>query len=409
MRRESVDNDPQFRLTICEIRRCVEMTNTLLPVNDLTATLRTIVQQFAYSSQVRGIRAFGNGNINDTFLVDLADGVDRGAVDLSDTEVPCFVLQRINTQVFRQPHLVMQNMRTLTEHIHQRLHHTPPDRRWESPRVWLTHHEQEFWQDTEGSVWRAISFIANSESFDTLHDTAHAQEVGYALGMFHHLISDLPPTKLADTLEGFHITPLYLQHYQAVLADTGVTLSPEVSYCLQFVRDRRKWASVLEDAKAQGKLPLRLMHGDPKVNNVMFDRQTGKAVSVVDLDTVKPGLVHYDIGDCLRSGCNPAGEETQDWQAVCFEPDLCQSILQGYLAIANRFLTENDYAYLFDAIRLIAFELGLRFLTDFLAGNVYFKVKYPDHNLARALVQFKLTESIEAQEATIRRLIQDLQ
>ncbi|MBW4521681.1 MAG: aminoglycoside phosphotransferase family protein [Scytolyngbya sp. HA4215-MV1] len=374
------------------------MTNTLLPVSDPTATLRTIAQQFAHRSQVTGIRAFGNGNINDTFLVDLADPTDS-----------CFVLQRINTQVFRQPHLVMQNMRTLTEHVHQRLQFAPPDRRWESPRVCLTQHQQDYWQDTEGSIWRAISFITHSESFDTLQDIGCAQEVGYALGMFHHLISDLPPAKLADTLVGFHITPLYLQHYHTMLATTCVASSPELSYCLQFVRDRETWASVLEHAKAQGKLPLRLMHGDPKVNNVMFDCQTGKAVSVVDLDTVKPGLVHYDIGDCLRSGCNPAGEETQDWQTVYFEPDLCQGILQGYLSIANRFLTENDYAYLYDAIRLIAFELGLRFLTDYLAGNVYFKVKHPEHNLARALVQFKLTKSIEAQEATLCRLIQDLQ
>jgi Ser/Thr protein kinase RdoA (MazF antagonist) len=150
------------------------------------------------------------------------------------------------------------------------------------------------------------------------------------------------------------------------------------------------------------------MHGDPKVNNIMFDCQTGKAVSVVDLDTVKPGLVHYDIGDCLRSGCNPQGEETTEWQSVYFDLDLCQAMLQGYLQVAKAFLTENDYVYLFDAIRLIALELGLRFFTDYLAGSVYFKVKYPDHNLARALVQFKLTESIERQETAIQKLITDL-
>ncbi|HAX76424.1 MAG TPA: aminoglycoside phosphotransferase, partial [Cyanobacteria bacterium UBA11372] len=165
---------------------------------------------------------------------------------------------------------------------------------------------------------------------------------------------------------------------------------------------------ILENAKTEGKLPLRLMHGDPKINNVMFDTATGKAVSVVDLDTVKPGLVHYDIGDCLRSGCNPAGEETADWQSVRFDTDLAQGILQGYLSVAKAFLTENDYAYIYDAIRLIAFELGLRFFADHLAGNVYFKVKYAEHNLARALVQFKLTESIESQEITIRRIIEDM-
>ncbi|MEB3292631.1 MAG: phosphotransferase, partial [Synechococcales bacterium] len=185
-------------------------------------------------------------------------------------------------------------------------------------------------------------------------------------------------------------------------------LRPELSYCLDFVGDRTAWASVLETARAMKKLPLRLMHGDPKVNNVMIDTKTQQAISLVDLDTVKPGLIHYDLGDCVRSACNPMGEETQDWQSVHFDLGLCQALLQGYLSVARSFLTEADFAYLFDAMRLIAFELGLRFFTDYLAGNVYFKVKYAEHNLMRALVQFQLTASIEAQEATLTRMIREI-
>ena len=365
--------------------------------NDNLAGLGTIADQFVHPGQTAQIQPLGNGNINDTYLISFNDpGQTR------------FVLQRINTQVFQRPDRVMQNMRILTEHIHTRLQHSPPDRRWEVPRVILTQTGQDHWIAPEGGFWRAISFIAGSQSWETLQDQDHACEVGYALGLFHGLMSDLPPDRLADTLPGFHITPNYLQHYQAVHATTTQLASAELTYCCQFVADRAPWVPVLEAAKAQGKLPLRLMHGDPKVNNIMFDTTTGQAVSVVDLDTVKPGLVHYDIGDCLRSGCNPTGEETQQWEAVYFDSDLCQGILQGYLSVAKVFLTEADYAYLFDAIRLIAFELGLRFLTDHLAGNVYFKVKYPDHNLFRALVQFQLTASIERQETTIRQMIQDL-
>ena len=140
----------------------------------------------------------------------------------------------------------------------------------------------------------------------------------------------------------------------------------------------------------------------------MMDLATGQAVGLVDLDTVKPGLVHYDLGDCLRSGCNPLGEETEHWEAVRFDPDLGRAILQGYLALAGDFLTDHDYDYLYDAIRLLAFELGLRFFTDYLEGNVYFKARHRDHNLARALVQFKLTESIESQAAAMRAIIRDL-
>ncbi|MEH1813896.1 MAG: aminoglycoside phosphotransferase family protein [Nostoc sp.] len=359
--------------------------------------LVAIANQFAQQGKVTGVKAFGSGNINDTFLATLDSSKEQH-----------FVLQRINTQVFRQPQLIMQNMRTLTEHVQKRLQDTPLNRRWEVPRVLLTKNAQDHWKDADGSFWRAISFIQGSQSFDSMRDRSYAKEIGYALGMFHNLISDLPAEKLADTLEGFHITPFYLQHYKEVLAKTNVRQSSEVNYCLQFVSDRQTFAHILENAKAEGKLPLRLMHGDPKINNVMFDIVTQQAVSVIDLDTVKPGLVHYDIGDCLRSGCNPAGEETENWESIYFDTDLCQEILQGYLAVAKAFLTENDYAYIYDAIRLITFELGLRFFADYLAGNVYFKVKHPEHNLARAIVQFKLTESIEFQETQIRKIIEDM-
>ncbi len=375
------------------------MTKEFNAKGKILDNLVTIADQFKPQGQVIDIQAFGNGNINDTFLV-----------NLDSREENHFILQRINTQVFRQPELVMQNMRTFTEHVCKRLQHVPlsAGRCWKVPRVLLTQNDQDYWIAPEGSFWRALSFIDASQSFDTIQDIKHAREVGYALGTFHSLISDLPPERLADTLEGFHITPRYLQHYDEVLAKNCANKSPEVNYCLQFVSQRRAWAHVLEDAKAQGKLPLRPMHGDPKINNVMIDTATDQAISIIDLDTVKPGLVHYDIGDCLRSGCNLQGEETEGWETVRFESDLSQAILQGYLSQAKDFLTKNDYEYLYDAIRLIAFELGLRFFTDYLEGNVYFKVRYQEHNLARALVQFQLTESIESQATAIRAIIQDL-
>ncbi len=292
----------------------------------------------------------------------------------------------------------------------QRLQHIPPGagRRWEVPSVLLTQDSRDFYLDSDGSFWRAISFIEGSQSFDTIKDTYFAREVGYALGIFHTLLSDLPPDRLSDTLKGFHITPLYLRHYEQVLAKYNAGKSPEVNYCLQFISSRTAWARVLEDARAQGRLSIRPIHGDPKVNNIMIGTATGQAISIVDLDTVKPGLIHYDIGDCLRSGCNTMGEETGQWEKVHFDPDLYKAILQGYLSVTKEFLTENDFSYIYDSIRLIAFELGLRFFTDYLKGNVYFKVRHPEHNLARAIVQFRLTESIESQEKAIRSIIRQI-
>jgi Phosphotransferase enzyme family len=361
--------------------------------------LFVVAEQFRPRGSVTDVREFGNGNINKTFLVTL-DG----------TGEKHFILQRINTQVFHQPELVMHNMRICTGHVRRRLERNPLSggRRWEVPDILLADDGSDHWLDSSGSFWRAISFIDGSQSFETITDIEHASEVGYALGIFHNLLSDLPPDGLYDTLRGFHITPCYLQHYEEVLAKYDPGKSPEVAYCLKFVSERKAWAHVLEDARAQGRLRLRTIHGDPKVDNIMIDTATGHAVSIVDLDTVKPGLVHYDIGDCLRSGCNILGEETEKLDALRFDADLCRAILRGYLSMAKEFLTGNDFFYIYDSIRLIAFELGLRFFTDYLKGNVYFKVRRPEHNLAKALVQFKLTESIELQETAIRSIVREI-
>ena len=354
--------------------------------------LAFIAKQFSHAGNVLEVKEFGNGNINDTYIVTLDVPAERK-----------FVLQRINTNVFKYPQLIMKNMRVITEHVHERVR--TEGQVWQTPRVIPTRDDHYFFLDEENCFWRAISLIDNAQSFDTINDLNHAREVGHALGMFQNLISDLPIDALDDTLEGFHITPRYLQNYEKVFSQNGTHTSPEVKYGMKFVEPRRAFAHVLENAHAGGDLPLRPIHGDPKVNNVLIDNSTCKAVSLVDLDTVKPGLVHYDIGDCLRSGCNPLGEDAEDWEAVHFDPEIGAAILGGYLSEARAFLTGADYAYLYDAIRLIAFELGLRFFTDHLAGDVYFKVKYPGHNLQRALVQFKLTESIEAHEADIRHII----
>ncbi|UCG11845.1 MAG: aminoglycoside phosphotransferase family protein [Deltaproteobacteria bacterium] len=375
------------------------MTEDLRTTDNTLENLVAVAKRFKPQGRVMNIQEYGKGNVNDTFLVTLDSKGEKH-----------FILQRVNTRVFRRPELVMLNMRTYTEHVRKRLQSAPlsPDRRWEVVRVLMTDDALDHWLDPKGSFWRAISFIDGSESFETIKDIEHAREVGHALGMFHHLLSDLPIERLADTLEGFHVTPGYLLHYDEVLANNNVSKTPEVDYCLQFVSERRTYAHVLENAREQGKLHLRTIHGDPKVNNVMMDTTTGQAISMVDLDTVKPGLVHYDIGDCLRSGCNPLGEETERWEMVRFEPELCQAILQGYLSLAKEFLTKNDCEYIYDAVRLIAFELGLRFFTDHLEGNVYFKANHETHNLVRALVQFKLTESIESQARAIRTITQDL-
>ena len=176
----------------------------------------------------------------------------------------------------------------------------------------------------------------------------------------------------------------------------------EAKRLAKFIEERRDLALCLEKAEQAGELKKRMFHGDPKVNNIMIDDVTGKGTAMIDLDTVSPGLIHLDFGDALRSICNPAGEEETNLAKVVFDEDLCTAFCKGYMREAGSFLTDADRAYLFDSIRLLPFELGLRFFQDYLAGNVYFKTKQPEQNLNRARVQFRLCESIEARERSIR-------
>ncbi len=358
-----------------------------------------IAGKFELGGTVSEIRRYGSGRINDTYLVTM-QAWDNNKV----------ILQRINGEVFSHPEWVMSNIRTVTDHIKDRLkqkNRITSGRRWEVPTLFSAKDGKDYIVDADNSFWRVMRFI-NAATFQEIRDEAHAREVGYGLGIFHSLISDLEADRLYDTIEGFHITPEYLRLFDSALEKRNVKNgSKDFSFCTDFISERRQWASVLEDAKKGKKLSLRPIHGDPKLDNIMFD-DSGRAVSIIDLDTVKPGLIHYDIGDCLRSCCNNLGEDTNYTGDIYFRTDLCRAILQGYVSVAGSFLNENDYEYIYDSARLIAFELGIRFFTDYLAGNKYFKVIKEEDNLMRALVQFRLTESIESQEQDIRSIINSL-
>ncbi len=358
-------------------------------------TLAEIAGRFAVPGRLVTVGPMAGGNVNDTFLA-----VFRTA--FSEQRA---ILQRINKRVFRKPAWVMANLRVLTEHVHRRLDReaAKADRVWQLPQVIGAKTGRDYFLDDKGEYWRALSLIASARSFNTVQSPEHAQEAGAVLGQFHRLVSDLKPAKLRDTLPGFHITPRYLERYD--LTRRKLKLSGEAGRLDDFIERRRPFAGVLEAARARGELSERLIHGDPKVSNIMIDELTGKGTSIVDLDTVKPGLTHYDFGDALRSICNPAGEEAEQLGTVNFDVSLCASFIKGYMTSARDFMTKQDRRYLYDSVRLITFELGLRFFEDHLAGDRYFKVRSQEHNLQRARVQFKLCESIEARESAIRAVL----
>ena len=366
--------------------------------------LSVLIHKFDIPGRLVTINPNGGGNINDTYLAIFRNTFDERQV----------ILQRMNRAVFENPQQIMANLRALTVHTHRKLEEEAEraDRVWQMPKLIQTRDGKDCLIDDRGDAWRVITKIASATAFNETQGPEHAAECGAVLAHFHGLVSDLEQAELIDPLPGFHITPRYLEKYDGTVATAAgrerLNASMEARRLAKFIEDRRVFAPVLQQAIARGELQLHVMHGDPKVNNVMIDDFTGKGTAMIDLDTVSPGLLHYDFGDALRSICNPAGEEELNLNKVVFDMDLCLAFCKGYLAQARAFLTDADRRYLYDSVRLITFELGMRFFQDYLAGSVYFKTRHPEQNLNRARVQFRLCESIEARERMIREQINTL-
>ncbi|MDD4915998.1 MAG: aminoglycoside phosphotransferase family protein [Methylococcales bacterium] len=348
----------------------------------MSSPLHDIARRFSGGQAILAITPLGNGLINDTYKV-TASGTD-------------FVLQRINSRVFPNSEQLVANIRQLGRHISRQ----PADSvHLQIPALIPGDERKTVIQDMDGHFWRAQQLIQPAESRERLSNSREAEQVGFALGHFHRLCSSLDTGLLYDTLPGFHITPGYFRHYQQIIQSPTVKQnSAEARFCQAFIKKFQDKIDVLERPRQQGILTERVMHGDPKLNNFLFKPGSNSIISLIDLDTVKPGLVHYDIGDCLRSCCHlPQNNQ--------FDMNFCQTILTSYLREAGQFFTPADHAYLYSAILLIPFELGLRFFTDYLQGNQYFRVSEPEENLRRAVAQFELCKSIGAQQVVIEGMI----
>jgi Ser/Thr protein kinase RdoA (MazF antagonist) len=290
----------------------------------------------------------------------------------------------------------MENVATVTEHLQARLRREGVvDPASVTPALVRNRDGRSHHVDGAGGYWRMFHFIETGEVFDVVADAGHAHEVGRGLGRFQALVADLPPGRLHDTLPGFHHTPLYLGGLdEAVRKDLHGRLAGAL-LDVEFAQGRRHLAPLLTGLMESGRIPIRVVHNDPKVNNVLIDRGTGKALCMLDLDTVKPGIVHFDFGDCVRSAANPAGEDAVDLDSVVFDRSRYDALREGYLSEAASFLVKQEIDLLPLSAKVIAFELGIRFLADHLNGDAYFRTRHAGHNLHRARVQFRLLESME--------------
>ena len=352
--------------------------------------LLQIASTFCSPLEVLSVQELGRGNINDTYLIETAE--------------KRFVLQRINGRVFAEPEQVVTNIHRVTHHFISAEKHTAS--RWQNTTLLRTDSEKFLYRDRENHIWRCLSFIENSYSCDVISSPEQGYEVGWALGCFHRMSADLDPNSLYETIPGFHVLPQYLAEYDRIIPLPLKINSPEARYCIQCINKYRSQAHILEQCKKTGQLPSRVIHGDPKVANVLFNNESGQAVSLIDLDTVGPGLLHYDLGDCLRSCCNAGGEEGENGAVVDFETDICNQVMTGYFSEATGLLSADQKKLIFEAVKLITFELAIRFFTDHLREDQYFKVSYEGENLLRSVNQFHLMESIINREKSIRLILE---
>lgn len=351
----------------------------------------TIISRFTIPGTLVKAGRYGSGLINDTYLCEFNDGPARR-----------YILQRINTSVFRHPEEVMENVQIVTSHIIDRLRSEGvADPFAVTPALITTRDNQSYHRDKDGEYWRMYHYLENGMVRDVVLDERHAYEVGRGLGRFQALLADLSPGRLHDTLPGFHHTHRYLAEYDQAQKADALNRAGTAAAERDFVEQRRSLAPALTGVMASGAVPIRVVHNDPKVNNIMVRIDTGEALCMLDLDTVKPGIVHFDFGDCVRSAANPAGEDAPDLDRVTFDLVLFRAITSGYLREAGAFLSRKEIELLPLSVKVITFELGVRFLADYLRGDTYFKIRYPAHNLHRSRVQFKLLASIEQSVDTV--------
>ncbi len=348
--------------------------------------VQQVICQFIGDDGAWAVRELGAGNINITLLV--------------TTGRRSIILQRINRQVFPDPIAVAENFALVSRHLARRQRQQGGGYRFAT--LLPTREGRSWCRDDSGEVWRAQSYLPG-QPLAEIDCGEQAREIGLALGRFHHLIGDLAVDSLREPLPGFHILPRYLEEFDRLADRIEMIRDADLQKCLTVIERYRDLAPVLQRACEQGILPRRPIHGDPKVDNFLFDTGQARALSLIDLDTVGPGLLHYDLGDCLRSCCNRGGEGGNPLH-VRFDLDICRNFLSGYNLEMGGSLTRADREYIYEAVLVISYELGLRFLTDHLRGDTYFKVRRKGENLRRALVQFTLVERIAEQEDSLRTL-----
>ena len=358
--------------------------------------LHELSSQFQIYGDLRHAEVCKIGHINETYIA----AYDQGGLPVR------YIHQKINTSVFKDPDAVMGNLMRVTTHLRAKLRTAGvQDVSRRSLTVIPTRDGRSYHRTGDGECWRTFVFVEGVRTFEAVETPTQALEAGRAFGTFQSLLVDLPGERLAETIPYFHDTRRRFQALTKAVQEDRVNRAADARREIDFALAREKMVDVVINALAKKKIPERITHNDTKFNNVMLDVKTGRAVCVVDLDTVMPGCALYDFGDMVRTTTSPTMEDELDLAQVNVRMPMFQALARGYLETAGEFLTKHERSLIAFAGRLITFTIGIRFLTDFLSGDTYFRVHRPQHNLDRCRTQFKLVECIERQEEAMQHFV----
>lgn len=363
------------------------------------AQLREISDHFQIYGEILHAEPCKIGHINETYTATYA----QGGVNVR------YIHQKINRHVFQSPERLMENLNRVTTHIRRRLEEKQVADLTRKVLILVpTRTGELYFTSRSGDFWRTFIFIEEVESFEFVESKKQAYEVGFAFGQFQNLLSDLPGRRLHETIPRFHHSRDRFNTCLKAVENDHVNRArnarKEVDFCLR----HEKIVDMVIDRLRTGEIPERVTHNDTKFNNVLLDKKTGKSMCVVDLDTVMPGSALYDFGDMVRTSTSPTLEDERDLSRVSVHLPTFQQLARGYLQAAGSFLNRAEKSCLGFSGKLIALTIGLRFLTDYLEGDHYFRVHRPGHNLDRARAQFKLVESIAEQEETMQSFVDRL-
>ena len=368
--------------------------NTLHLVNNSSMhDISFIAQQFQVDGNLLDTRPYGSGHINDTFLLDYGQQQT--------------ILQRINQSVFKDPIAVMDNFTVVVDHIGRKLAQsdtTTPERR--VLQVVPTRNSDAYHLDENQDVWRMTPFIEGTVTHNIVRDVSWLREAGHAFGQFQQQLSDLSPSSLTDTIPNFHNARMRFDAFLDALSNDRCNRAQAAAASIQFVLAQEPLVDVLSKLNATGQIPTRVTHNDTKINNLLYDRHTGEALCVTDLDTTMAGLALYDFGDLVRSAVSLSAEDERNLDLVHADLGRFEQLAHGYLDATHAMLNSAEKAHLVHACQLLTYVIGVRFLTDHLRGDEYFKIHRANHNLDRARSQFKLVQSMQDQTDAMEQIVE---